>query len=106
MECSIVNARTSFINLKVGGHLITTLCLLLAVRTCYAMFQAKNNIKSAPASSALTQSCTEAITCIPQIVTIALREKGKEYKGEQRYFLVNHDVSSGAEKAHLGTKRR
>jgi len=30
------------------------LCLSLAVRTCYATSQAENNIRSAPASSALT----------------------------------------------------
>ena len=35
-------------------YLNTTLCLLLIVWTCYAMFQAKSNIRSAPASSALT----------------------------------------------------
>jgi len=29
--------------------------LLLAVRTCWAMFQAKNNVKSAPACTALAQ---------------------------------------------------
>jgi len=34
--------------------LITTLRLLLAVRACWAMFQARNNVRSAPASSALT----------------------------------------------------
>jgi len=47
-------------------------------------FQAKNSVKRAPASSALTKSCTETITRVPQIVTYAVVEKGMEHKGEQR----------------------
>ena len=57
-ECSIVNTRVSFINLKVGVLLDYDLLLcfisLLALQTCWATFQAQNNIRSAPASSALT----------------------------------------------------
>jgi len=36
----------------------------------------------------LPKSRTKAITSIPQIVTYAVREKGMEYKGEQRWALV------------------
>ena len=32
----------------------------------------------------LPKSQTEAIMCVPQIVTYAVGEKGMEYKGEQR----------------------
>ena len=32
----------------------------------------------------LRKSHTKAITCVPQIVTYAVRVKGMEYKGEQR----------------------
>jgi len=32
----------------------------------------------------LPKSCNKAITCVPQIVTYVVREKGMEYKGEQR----------------------
>ena len=32
----------------------------------------------------LPKSCTEAIMRVLQIVTYAVREKGMEYKGEQR----------------------
>jgi len=47
--------------------------------------------------------------CVLLIVTIAVREKGMEHKGEQRLALVdNHDASIGAgavgKKAHLRTK--
>ena len=61
MECSIINVHASFINLKVGVSLdyyalFTSSCsnILYNVPTYYAMFQAKNNIRSVPASSALT----------------------------------------------------
>ena len=36
----------------------------------------------------LPKSHTEAITSVPQIVTYTVREKGMEYKGEQRLALV------------------
>jgi len=58
MEWSIAKAHTSFIDLKVGVSLNhgVPLCFisLLAFRTCWKKFQEKNNIRSAPASSALT----------------------------------------------------
>ena len=57
-ECSIVKVRTTFMDLKVGVSLDhdESLCFisLLAHQTCWATFQAKNNVKSTPASSALT----------------------------------------------------
>ena len=52
MECLIVKACTSFIDLKVGV-LLDHGALLRFVSTCWAMLQAKNNVKNAPASSAL-----------------------------------------------------
>ena len=33
----------------------------------------------------LPKSCSEAIMRVSQIITYAVREKGIEYKGEQRY---------------------
>ena len=56
--------------------------LLLALQTCWATFQAKNNVRSAPASSALT------IMRVLQIVTYAAVEKGIELKEEQRLASV------------------
>ena len=57
-ECLIVRVRTSFTNLKVGVLLdhgvLLRFILLLAVRTCWKTFQAKNNISSTLASSSLT----------------------------------------------------
>ena len=57
-ECSIVKVCASFINLKVGVSFNYGVSLrfisLLALQTCWATFQAKNNVRSAPASSAFT----------------------------------------------------
>ena len=51
MQCSIVEARTSFIDLKLDTSLnhgvSLRFVLLLALQTCWATFQAKNNIRSA-----------------------------------------------------------
>ena len=56
-ECSIVTVRTSFIVLKVGVSFNYGVSLrfisLLALRTCWTTFLAKNNVRSIPASSAL-----------------------------------------------------
>jgi len=58
MECLIVEVRASFINLTVGvslGHgVLLHFVLLLAVRTCWATFQAKNTVRSHLASFSLT----------------------------------------------------
>ena len=45
-------------------------------------FQAKNNIRSAPASTDLPRSHTKAIMRRPKIVTYAAKEKGMENKGQ------------------------
>ena len=60
MECAIIKACTPFFYLKVGvslDHDVASLCfvLLLALQMLWATFQTKNNVRSAPASSALTQ---------------------------------------------------
>jgi len=92
-ECSIAKVHTSFTNLKVGmsrdhGALLRFISLL-AVRTCWATFQAKNNLRSALANSSLTlvshQSYnTRTANChLCAKGTYALREKGMEYKAEQ-----------------------
>ena len=56
--CLIVKVHTSFIDLKVGVSLdhgvLVCFVSLPALQTCWAMFQAKNNVESAPASSVLT----------------------------------------------------
>ena len=58
-ECSIIKVCTSFIDLKVGvsfNHGVSLRFVsLLAFQTCWATFQVKNNVRSAPGSSALTQ---------------------------------------------------
>jgi len=58
MECLIIKAQGSFIDLKMGvplNHGVSLrFVLLLAFRTCWATFQAKNNVRNTPASSALT----------------------------------------------------
>jgi len=56
------------------------LCMLQKPEYKHFGFQPKNNVRSAPASSALTKSGTEAITCLPQIITYAVVEKGMETK--------------------------
>ena len=90
MECLIIKARTSYIDLKVGVSLNhgVTLCfiLLLAFRPCWATFQAKNNVRSAPASSALTLVSHQAITCVPQITytTVEKEWNSQENKGKLR----------------------
>jgi len=57
-ERLIIKAHTSIIKLKVGmflDHEVSLpFILLLALQTCWATYQAKNNVWSAPASSALT----------------------------------------------------
>jgi len=57
MECSIANVRALFINLKVGELLDHDVSLrfvsLLALRTCWEIFQTQNNVRNTPASSAL-----------------------------------------------------
>ena len=52
-------------------HLIT----VLSLQTHWVTFQAKNSVRSAPASTALTKSRTEAIMYEPQIITYAVAEK-------------------------------
>ena len=73
MECSIIKGHASFINLKVGvslDHGVSLyFVLLLALQTCWATFQAKDIVRSIPASSALTFSRTEPITRVLQIIT-------------------------------------
>ena len=91
-ECLIVKAHTSFINLKVDVSLDHVVSLhfvsLLALPTCWATFQTKNNGRSALLTLHLPQSCTEAIIRVLQIDIYAAVEKGMEYKGEQRQALV------------------
>ena len=57
-ECSIVKACVSFINFQSGrvtwSWCITMLSFVSSCSNCWLMFQAKNNVKSAPASSWLT----------------------------------------------------
>jgi len=58
IECLIMKVYTSFINLKVGVSLDNGAPIhfasLLAFLTLLATFQAKKNVRSVPASSALT----------------------------------------------------
>ena len=56
-KCLIVEVHASFINLKVGVSLDHDVSLrfisLLALRTCWVIFQAKNNTRSTLANSTL-----------------------------------------------------
>jgi len=58
MECLIVQVRASCIDLKVGvtlNHGVSLRFVLrLALGTCWTTFLAENNVRSVPASSALT----------------------------------------------------
>ena len=47
-------------------------------------FHVKNSIRSALVSTVLLKTRTEAMTCVPQIVTNVVMEKGIKNKGEQR----------------------
>ena len=60
------------------------LCFASSSSNVWLPFQAKNNVEASLLVLHLPKSHTEAITCILQIVTYAVREKGMEYKGEQR----------------------
>ena len=65
---------------------IITLRFASSSSNVWLPFQAKNNVRSAPAStralhSYVHKSHTEAITCILQIVTYVVKEKGMKYKG-------------------------
>ena len=60
----------------------------------------------------LSKSSTEAITCIPQIVTYLVVEKGMEHKGAQRrtkvsigitIILVSVGAAEVGKQAHLGS---
>ena len=57
---------------------------LSVLLTLLVALQAKNNTRSAPASTEVTKSHTEAIMHILQIITYATVEKGMEHRGEQR----------------------
>ena len=81
-ECSIVRAHASF---KVGMLLGHGSVSLLDVWIYWTAFQAKNNVWSAPACSALTLVSHRSHT---QIFTFTLRKKGMEYKGIQRRTKV------------------
>jgi len=91
MECIIAKARPSYWY-KSGCVALTRSIIILhfasSSSNIWLTFQAKNNVRSAPACTHLPKSHTEAIMRISQIVTYAVREKGLEYKGEQRWALV------------------
>jgi len=83
-ESSIVKACTPVIN-KVEGVLLdygTSLGFVSSYFEHLVTFQAKNSIRRAPASPALTKSCTEAMKRVSQIIIYTVREKGMEHKGE------------------------
>ena len=70
MECPIFKECTSVINQNsrcVAQSLCTYYYALYfqLLQTLLVTFQAKNSVRSAPASSALTKSHTEAITSVP-----------------------------------------
>jgi len=78
---AITENRECSIGVSLDDNVLLRFVLLLALRICWATFQAKNNIRSTPASFALTR--TEATTHVPQIITYAAVEKRMELKGER-----------------------
>jgi len=82
---------TPHLNLTVGVLLdhgvLLRFVLLLALRKLRATFQAKN-VRSAPASSALTVVSHQSQTHVLQIVIYVAVEKRMENKAEQRIALV------------------
>ena len=93
-----------FIDLKVGVSLDNDVSLHFAL--VWAIFQAENYVRSAPASSALTLVLHWNHNVRTTIVTFAAVEKWMELKGEQ--IWQNHDASTGTaavgKTARLGTK--
>ena len=85
---TIVKARAPVIVKKSGCvALIQCICMLcFASRSSnvWLLFLVKNNVTSPLLALHLLKCHTKAIMRIPQIVTYAVKEKGIEYKGEQR----------------------
>ena len=69
-------------------HLICITTLRLASSFCWTTFQAKNNVRSVPASSVITLVCAKAITRVTYVCGSG------ERNGTQR--RTNHDASTGA----------
>jgi len=92
LKCLIIEVCALIYRFKVNVLLDHGVSLqfisLLALQICWATFQAKNNVRSPPASSALTLSHTKAVMCILQIITYVAVENGIKLKGEQRYASV------------------
>ena len=86
MERSTIKVCTPFIDLKVGVSLDhgVSLCFvsLLALQTLSATFQAKNNIRNAPASTVLTLVLHRSHN-VPTANHHTVG-KGMEHKGKQR----------------------
>ena len=79
MKCLIVKVRTPVVNLKVDVFVH----MPLALRTLWATFQVKNNVRSAPASTALAQILHKSYNVrTVKIVTYKAVEKGMENKGK------------------------
>ena len=76
-----------FIDLKVGVSLdhgvLLSFVSLLALQTRWATFQAKNNVKSAPASSAFTIVLHQSHNTCTVNRHLHTKEERMEYKGEQ-----------------------
>ena len=55
MKCSVIEAHTQYIDLKVVRHFVIVqhYILLPALRTLWLTFQARNSVRSAPASTVL-----------------------------------------------------
>ena len=74
---TIIKARAPVIDIKVSVPVALVWCIItlrFASRALQAPLLALH----------LSKSHTKAITHVPQIVTYAVRDKGMEYKGEQR----------------------
>ena len=84
-ECLIIKVCALFINLKLGvspDHgVLLRFILLLAIWACWAMFQAKNNLRNVLPSSLFTLVSHQSHKVC---TTYTAAEKGMELKGEQR----------------------
>ena len=107
-QSSIVQTRALFIDFKVGVSFGYGFISLLVVRICWTAFQARNNVWSAPAGSALTLVSHRSPNARTE--NRHLCAKG-ERNGVQKTFdktmmWPNIGAAAVGEKAHLGTKRR
>ena len=77
-ECLIIREHAPIIN-RSNGRVARSMCIItLRFQLLHTFLVKFQGVRKAPASSALTKSCTEAVACASQIVTYV------EHKGERK----------------------